>query len=106
MQFNKQIQTSNMLQASEVVMYVVQNATTKKASDFLHCSMYLVGRNIVIVFVVFRLLNGNELVKKSCESVRLPEGGYHVSPNSNTLSPALCVGYATFTDTGSCFTTS
>lgn len=40
------------------------------------------------------------LVKKSCESVRLPEAGYHVSPNSNTLSPALCVGYATFTDWG------
>lgn len=37
-------------------------------------------------------------MKKSCESLRLPEAGYHVSPNSNTLSPALCVGYATFTD--------
>lgn len=34
----------------------------------------------------------------ACESLRLPEAGYHVSPNSPTLSPALCVGYATFAD--------
>ena len=72
-----------------MVMYVVHKSIYKVTTNVVSCTMHLTVRDIVIVRVVLRLLYG---------IVRLPEAGYHVSLNSNTLSPALCVGYATFTD--------